>query len=153
MDPIFKKLNFKDQEEVYVLEAPEIFRPSMANMAELTQIHEEWPKGNASVNFLVVFVLDQASMEERVAKVLPTLVEDAHFWVAYPKKSSKKYKTDLGRDNGWEQMGAWGYEVVRLIAIDADWSAFRFREPRFIKSMKRSQKMRLSDAGKQRGSE
>jgi len=48
-------------------------------------------------------------------------------WVAYPKKSSKKYKSDLSRDDFWDALKDLGLEPVRQIALDEDWSALRFK--------------------------
>lgn len=65
-------------------------------------------------------------------------------------KSSKTYKTDLSRDEGWQPLGALGYEGVRMIAIDDDWSAFRLRHVSNIKALTRRNKMVMSQEGKQR---
>ena len=78
--------------------------------------------------------------------------EDPVLWIAYPKKSSKKYKSDLSRDHGWEAVGEAGFEGVRQIAIDSDWSALRFRKVAFIKTMKRNSKWAMTAQGKERTS-
>ena len=36
-------------------------------------------------------------------------------------------------DSGWPVLGAAGFEPVRMVAIDADWSALRFRRVEHIK--------------------
>ncbi|MBP1154450.1 MULTISPECIES: hypothetical protein [unclassified Paenibacillus] len=51
-------------------------------------------------------------------------------WFAYPKKTSKKYKADISRDEGWQPLIDLGFEGVRLAAIDDDWSDIRFRNAR-----------------------
>ena len=63
--------------------------------------------------------------------------EDEAIWLAYPKGTSKRYKSKINRDNGWKYLGQFDYEGVRQIAIDEDWSALRFRKIRFIKTMTR----------------
>jgi hypothetical protein len=73
---------------------------------------------------------------------------DAVVWVAYPKGTSKRYRSDLNRDSGWASLGAAGFEPVRQVAIDEDWSALRFRRVEFIKSMTRSPKHALSAEGR-----
>ena len=40
----------------------------------------------------------------------------------------------LNRDNGWDILRTAGYETVRAVAIDDDWSALRFRKTECIKS-------------------
>jgi hypothetical protein len=70
--------------------------------------------------------------------------------MAYPKGTSKNYKCDFNRDTGWAALGASGFEPVRMIAIDEDWSAIRFRRVEFIKTMTRDPNSRLSEKGKAR---
>ncbi|MEZ5758843.1 MAG: hypothetical protein R3D86_11540 [Emcibacteraceae bacterium] len=53
------------------------------------------------------------------------------------KKTSKRYKSELTRDHGWDAMMNAGYSTVRMVAIDEDWSTFRFRQNEFVKSAKR----------------
>ncbi|HNM27658.1 MAG TPA: hypothetical protein PKL15_19570, partial [Saprospiraceae bacterium] len=67
---------------------------------------------------------------------------------AYPKGSSKTYRCEFNRDNGWQALGEVGYEPVRQVAIDEDWSALRFRRVEFIKTMTRS--FAMSEKGKQK---
>jgi hypothetical protein len=71
-------------------------------------------------------------------------------WVAYPKGSSKKYTCEFNRDSGWSSMGAQGLEPVRMVAIDEDWSALRFRRVDYIKTMKRGAAHAISAKGKAR---
>jgi len=53
---------------------------------------------------------------------------------AYPKGTSKKYKCDFNRDTGWDKLKEAGFDTVRSIAIDEDWTGLRFRRKEFIKS-------------------
>jgi hypothetical protein len=69
-------------------------------------------------------------------------------WFAYPKQSSKKYTCEFNRDSGWAELGKAGFEPVRMVAIDADWSAVRFRRVDFIKSLTRPAEYALSAGGK-----
>ena len=72
-------------------------------------------------------------------------------WYCYPKKTSKKYKTDIKRDEAcWQSLGPFNLEGVRQVAIDADWSAVRFRKVEYIKTLKRSARMALSEEAKNR---
>ncbi|PKN85696.1 MAG: hypothetical protein CVU46_10320, partial [Chloroflexi bacterium HGW-Chloroflexi-8] len=59
---------------------------------------------------------------------------DAVIWFAYPKGTSKKYKCDFNRDNGWNVIYSLGFQPVRMVAIDEDWSALRVRKSDFVKS-------------------
>ena len=59
-----------------------------------------------------------------------------------------EYKCDFNRDNGWTRLGELGFEPVRQVAIDDDWSALRFRRVGFIKTMTRS--FAMTEEGKAR---
>ena len=75
---------------------------------------------------------------DRLAKLLSAKAEgDALLWFAFPKGTSKKYQCDFNRDTGWSLLKTAGFDTVRAVAIDDDWSALRFRRVEYIKSGKR----------------
>jgi hypothetical protein len=47
-------------------------------------------------------------------------------------------------------MGAAGFEPVRMVAIDEDWSALRFRRVEFIKTLERGSARALTAEGRKR---
>ena len=49
-----------------------------------------------------------------------------HLWVSYPKGGAKA-GSDLNRDVDWGPLAAAGFRAVTQVAIDARWSALRFR--------------------------
>ena len=53
-------------------------------------------------------------------------------------KTSKRFKCDFSRDTDWAVLGERSFEPLRLVAIDEDWSALRFRRVEFIKTTTRS---------------
>ena len=67
-------------------------------------------------------------------QALHNLTADGTLWFAYPKKSSRKYCSDIYRDHGWEVLIDRGMHPVRQVSVDDDWSALRFRNSRYIKS-------------------
>ena len=69
-------------------------------------------------------------------------------WFAYPKGTSKTHKSEINRDNGWQILGELGFEGVRGVAIDDDWSAIRFRRAEFIREMNRDRKHAMTARGK-----
>jgi hypothetical protein len=52
------------------------------------------------------------------------------------KRHRKSCASDLDRDHGWMVLIEKGFDKVRQVSIDNDWSALRFRNVRFIKSSK-----------------
>ncbi|UZR93671.1 hypothetical protein [Chondrinema litorale] len=149
MDPLFKKLNFKDQDEVVVLHAPKSFLPNLENMQGLTKVFES-AEELKSIGFLLVFVTEKEVMENIVRTNAEKFEGDTLVWIAYPKKSSKKYTCNFNRDTGWEVFGEHDMEPVRQVAIDEDWSALRFRKIDYIKKMTRRESFALSEKAKSR---
>jgi len=147
MNAIFRKLNFKDQSQLHIVNAPESFRKDMSEMSFLTSI-KTGLTGVKRISFFLAFVTKQKEVDSLAKKVVPLLEDDGIVWFAYPKGTSKKYTCEFNRDNGWAVLGNLGYEGVRMVAIDEDWSALRFRKVEHIKSMIRS--FVMSDAGKKK---
>src|SRR5262245_15225527 len=146
---LFAKLNLKDQKDIVVVNAPESFTAELKKLSGVT-VRTTLPAG--PVSFALAFVTRQPEVDS-IAKSLTRLAEgDAIVWFAYAKGSSKRYKSEINRDNGWRALGAAGFEGVRMVAIDEDWSAVRFRRVEFIKTMNRDVSGAMTKAGKARTS-
>jgi len=139
--PTFAKLNLKDQTEIIVLNAPASFEPELKALKDVTVRRDA--KGGV-IDFSLVFVTTQKEVDTLGPQVAKKAKGDAVVWFAYPKGSSKKYTSQINRDNGWAVMGKAGFEPVRMVAIDEDWSALRFRRVEFIKTMNRPEEVRLT---------
>lgn len=144
-----EKLNYKNQNPILVLNDPEEVKVLVNSFKTVCAIHSAI--NNAiKYNFVLCFIKNQSDIEYIVLNVIPQLLNDAVFWVAYPKKTSKKYKCEIDRDHGWDTIGLIGYESVRMVAIDNDWSAIRFRHVDKIKKLTRNSKIAISAEGKQK---
>ena len=146
MPTVFEKLQLKGQKDIVVLNAPKSFEPELSRLKGVT-VHRA-AKGLKEIPFALAFVMTQEEVEAAALALTPLAQGDAVVWLAYPKGSSKQYKSTINRDSGWQSLGAAGFEGVRMIAIDEDWSAVRFRRAEFIKSMKRAEERAMSKAGK-----
>ncbi|HSZ26471.1 MAG TPA: hypothetical protein VK766_12155 [Cytophagaceae bacterium] len=147
MSELLKKLNYKNQPEILVLNAPEDFESFLKEISKVTKVAAEL-KAKKEYSFIIVFAKSQKEVAAFIPKLVDAMIEDGLLWVAYPKGTSKKYKADISRDKGWEVLRKLGFETVRLISIDEDWSCMRFRKTEFIKSMSRSEAVVKSTEGK-----
>jgi hypothetical protein len=137
MDPVFKKLQLKQQDRIWVLHAPVGFESRITTLDGRVQA-ERRVMPDDRIGFLLAFA-ENASTLEAIARDAGSKLEgDAVCWVAYPKKSSKNYRCDFDRDRGWEVFGPYGLERVSQVAIDEDWSAMRLRRVEYIRQMTRS---------------
>lgn len=142
MTPLFTKLNHKGQSPIVVLNAPPSFAAELAALTGVEVLRTT--EGVAPIGFLLAFVTKLGEIEATAATLATRAPGDPLIWFAYPKGSSKNYSCEFNRDTGWAALGQAGFEGVRQVAIDADWSALRFRRVEHIKTMTRNPKMRLT---------
>jgi hypothetical protein len=131
MSSLFEKLNLKQRGEIVAVNAPSSFEPELAALKGVVVFRD--PKKAKAVHFALVFATKQAEVDA-LSKVLAAKAEgDALLWFAYPKGTSKRYKCEFNRDTGWSTLRSAGFDTVRQVAIDEDWSALRFRRVEYIK--------------------
>ena len=148
MTPLFKKLNLKLQDEIVVLNAPASFE---AELEALDGVRvRRTLRGVRAVDFALAFVIQRKELDRVFEAIAARAEGDAVVWLAYPKKSSKRYRCELDRDSGWQVLGDAGFEPVRMVAIDEDWSALRFRRVEHVKIMTRAKKAALTAAGRRK---
>ena len=151
MTPLFKKLNFKNQGEILVINQPDSFNADLEVLkqdVEVKVIHEL--SKVEVVEFGICFVTTQSEIEVFISKLSGKFKGDATVWISYPKSSSKKYQCEFNRDTGFTVVGKYGLEPVRQVAIDEDWSALRFRRVEYIKNITRRESYALTEEAKKR---
>ncbi len=132
MDPLLKKMTWKDGMNIQIWNAP----------SELKELISSWKSGGlinpeAKPDFLLAFVQTEEEVKKYFLEMQNLTPEDQQIWLAYPKGTSKRYKAQINRDSGWKYLGEFDFEGVRQIAINEDWSALRFRKRKYIKVMTR----------------
>ena len=152
MTPLLKKLNFKDQEQLLVLNSPESFFGELQEMKSVARVVTDLEEIQG-IEFLIAFVNTKKEIENLVRSIDRKLIGDVIFWICYPKASSKKYSCDFNRDSGFEILGEFDFEGVRQVAIDEDWSALRFRKVYYIKNITRKESFALTKEAKERTSQ
>ena len=136
MKELLCKLNYKGQERIALINSEEDFAFSLSNELRDVVIDEEIDP-RYPYSFIILFVKSASEVYQLTPMALHNLMADGILWFCYPKKSSKKYSTDLDRDHGWKSLNDSGLFGVRMVSVDDDWSAFRFRNAKFIKSYKK----------------
>ncbi len=149
MTPLFKKLNFKGQESILIIDSPASFENELELMKNETTIFKS-SQDIETIDFVIGFAQTQKQVDDFVMQLKSKLISDAVVWLAYPKMTSKKLKCEFNRDSGWAKFGENNFEPVRQVAIDEDWSALRFRKVAFIKTITRRESYALTQDAKAR---
>jgi hypothetical protein len=151
MGPVLKKMNLKDQTPVVVLDAPTSFEAELESLTDRSVVSERDAVEECSdIGFAVAFVMTQSAVDGAARLLAPRLGDDPLLWFAYPKQSSKRYTCEFNRDTGWAVLGKFGFEPVRQVAVDEDWSALRFRRVDRIKTITRRSSMAVTEDAKRR---
>jgi hypothetical protein len=133
MNEVFKKLNYKGQKTVYCIDHPESFIVNLESLAGEAIVKKEIGK-DSDLEYVLFFATKLKEVNDFAVSAAPRLKGDAIFYLCYPKGTSKKFKCDFNRDTCWADMAKYDLEGVRMVAIDDDWSAMRFRKKEFVKS-------------------
>lgn len=143
---IIKKLQLKDQSKpILILNAPmeygEVIKAFEAKVHKKIEL-DSYP-------FVQVFGSYNEKIQTSAKKGSEVVAEEGLLWLCYPKKSPKVYKgSDCSRETVAALLSDEGFEPVRQVAIDEDWSALRLRSVDKIKKMPR--KSAVTEKGKQR---
>ncbi len=135
MKSVFEKLNFKNQREILVVNAPASFEAEIETLKGVVVRRD--PDKVAAVQFALVFATRQIEVDTMSGLLVARARGDALLWFAYPKATSRTYDCEFNRDNGWDALRQAGFASVRQIAIDADWTALRFRRIEYTKTGRR----------------
>lgn len=132
MNPVIKKLSIEKYQKVLILNAPDEFKPVIKeiNAKVDTNINIKYP-------FILSFEKDLDNLNKTVPTLISALETNGQLWIAYPKGTSKLYKSDLNRDIIRTVFQHHKFDGVSLIAIDDNWSAMRVKPEELIKSGKR----------------
>jgi len=149
VESLLKKLNYKGTSEVLVLKVPSELAPIVDSFSSEVKVVQDINQIQ-QIEFALIFALDQKDISDTLPRIKDKLMGDCIVWFCYPKRSSKKYKCDIDRDHGWEILGTYGFEPVRQIAINEDFSALRFRKVANIKNITRSRDMAMTEEAKNR---
>lgn len=133
MKELLSKLNYKGQLRIAVINAEDSFYKKVARELKGVITDDDIDQ-RCPYDFMILFVksVDEVNILAPVA--LHNLTADGILWFCYPKKTSKKYKSNLERDRGWKALNDAGFYGIRMVSVDDDWSAMRFRNVKFIKS-------------------
>jgi hypothetical protein len=122
----------KAQSEIAVFNVPASFEAELAQLKGVKILRDA--RKPTAIQFALAFVMQQSELN-RLSRILADGSEgDALLWFAYPKGTSKRHSCDFNRDTGWQVIRKAGFDSVRQVAVDEDWSALRFRRVEYVKT-------------------
>ena len=126
---VAEKLLIKPGVSVWVSHAPRL--DLIAPLPEGARMVDD----PAEATVALVFAEDAASLRATLDARREQLGQTATFWVVYPKAN----RADINRDTLWPILAEYGMRPITQVAVDAVWSALRFRplkegEPPFVGS-------------------
>ena len=133
MKKLLEKLNYKGQERIAVINAEESFAISLSNELKSVMIDREIDP-RYPYDFMLIFVKSISEIDFLTPIAFHNLLSNGVLWFCYPKKTSKKFTSDIDREHGWKILNDSGFHGIRMVALDDDWSAMRFRNIKYIKS-------------------
>ena len=148
MSNIWHKLNLKEQREIVVVSAPASFEVAIDELEDVRV--QRTLSDRTAIAFMLAFITKREEIAPLAQAIGKQAEGDAIVWLAYPKGSSKRVQCDFNRDTGFSPLGTVGFEGVRQVAIDDDWSALRFRRVEFIRKITRDPQRAMTKAAKER---
>ena len=119
---VAQKLFIRENDTVLLLGAPKGYKKSLGELPKGARLIA---KPSEPVDFIQIFAVTKAEMTQLFRKAKPLLKNGGRLWATYPKAG--QMDTDLKREVMWECGQTVGMEAVSQIAINAVWSALRFK--------------------------
>lgn len=128
---LLTKLDLMDQRVVHVLDAPKRFEDALIPLKGIAI--ERAVEEHSTIAFALAFVTTQADIDRLTAQIIPAAVGDASVWFLYPRPTSRWLQSTFDPIVAWQPIMAAGFEGVRIVYIDNDWAAIRFRHSRYLR--------------------
>jgi hypothetical protein len=144
---LLKKLNYKNQNELVILNAPKSFKNVIDELKNYIQVTED-ENIYAEIEFALVFTKNNEDIEKYAELVLPKTADNALIWFAYQKKTDIGYAADILGEDGWDIVGDYQFEPIRQISMDHNWSALRFRPIKKSKNIARNDNISVNSEEK-----
>ena len=118
-----RKLRVLPGKRLLVVNGPEGYDSALAPLPPGAEVATH---ASGIFDVVQVFVHDRDELRRVLPAATAALAPAGILWVAWPKKTSI-LAADLDRDSLWAELNTRGWVGVASIAVDATWSALRFK--------------------------
>ena len=133
MKTLLGKLNYKGQKRIVVMNAIEDLILASGDEFKDVQVDNDIDP-RYPYEFMMIFVRKISEVRNTAPVALHNLTDNGVLWFCYKKKSSKKGSSDLDRDHGWKPLNDMDFYGMRMVSVNEEWSALRFRNIKYIKA-------------------
>jgi hypothetical protein len=123
---LIKKLQIKAGSRLWLINVPEAVAQALTAGAEIEPV-----KPGEACDGVIAFAHNPLEAEKMGRQAIAALGADGLLWMAYRKGAAGK-TSGLTRDTGWEPLRAAGWDTVRSVSIDDEWTGLRFRPAALI---------------------
>lgn len=118
-NPLLKKFQIKEEYSVLLMNSNPSIHPLFEGVrVEYSEINDQ------EFDSVILFTKDEKELRKWVPKASKKQNKEGHLWLSYPKKSGN-LETDLNRDKAWKAIQGYGFDPVRIISVNEDWSSIR----------------------------
>lgn len=139
---LLEKLQLSDEKNLLIQGLPSSIEKQFVKLAFAKNVTPLLK--TRKIDFALVFAVNQFQLRSILGEVIPALHENAKFWIAYPKSTSK-IATDLNRECSWNCIRTVGFDSGSEVTLDHVWSAIRFQKSAPVKEVKVSRTMFASN--------
>ncbi len=133
MDRLLKKLCYRGQQRIAIIEAPvslySMISETLPGIQTDTLIDPRY-----LYDFILAFALNKSDVNRISPQAIHNISPDGKLWIAFPRNKKGRNKSEITRDTGWDMLHKAGYLRVSQVNIDDEWSALRFRNSKYVKS-------------------
>jgi hypothetical protein len=118
-----EKLQAGAEDSALVLGSPASRARSLGELAASMKVSQKAGKG--PYGLILIYAEDSAALAAALEKARPLLIGASLLWFAYPKRPAPG--SGLGDETGWTTLKTLGFQPIKRISLDGDWSALRFK--------------------------
>lgn len=118
---LLHKLQIQAGTKLWLINVPQGIAEEITAGAEVEPVHEK-----DAYDGVLAFFDSVAEVEAMAPRILAEMPPDGLLWIAYRTGQADGQSSGLDGDTGWSPLEGAGWNPVRQVALDEDWSALQF---------------------------